>query len=183
VALAEYMRLHPVMRGNQEPYRYEREVEDFLRWSPNVTSAAYRAQARLSPEESDELSRLSAAHAARTGTLGGGSAVQQAEALARAARADEDDRDAAASLTPRAGSNGQEGPDAPSAGGPVGEPDTAGIQRYDDLEPEEVVSLLASMDTDDLFALRDHERSAGARPRILAAIDGVLARREATRAG
>jgi hypothetical protein len=39
------------------------------------------------------------------------------------------------------------------------------------------------MDTDDLFALRDHERSAGARPRILAAIDGVLARREATRAG
>ena len=34
--LGEHLRLHPVMRGVEESYRYEREVEDFLRWSPHV---------------------------------------------------------------------------------------------------------------------------------------------------
>jgi len=36
VELGEHMRLHPLMRGDGEPYRYEREVEEFLRWSPYV---------------------------------------------------------------------------------------------------------------------------------------------------
>jgi hypothetical protein len=103
VALAEYMRLHPVMRGGPEPYRYEREVEDFLRWSPNVKNPAYRTQPRLSPAEVDELSRLSTAHAERTGIPGGGSSLQQAESLARAARADEEDRVASSSLAARDG--------------------------------------------------------------------------------
>lgn len=35
-ALSEQLRLEPVMRGVQEPYRYEREVEEFLKWSPSV---------------------------------------------------------------------------------------------------------------------------------------------------
>ena len=34
--LGESMRLRPVLAGANEPYRYEREVEEFLRWSPNV---------------------------------------------------------------------------------------------------------------------------------------------------
>jgi UDP-glucose 4-epimerase len=34
--LGENMRLRPVLAGSNEPYRYEREVEEFLRWSPNV---------------------------------------------------------------------------------------------------------------------------------------------------
>jgi UDP-glucose 4-epimerase len=34
--LGENMRLRPVLAGVGEPYRYEREVEEFLRWSPNV---------------------------------------------------------------------------------------------------------------------------------------------------
>jgi UDP-glucose 4-epimerase len=34
--LGEHMRLRPVMSGVAEPYRYEREVEEFLRWSPHV---------------------------------------------------------------------------------------------------------------------------------------------------
>jgi len=34
--LAEHMRLSPVLAGIREPYRYEREVEEFLRWSPHV---------------------------------------------------------------------------------------------------------------------------------------------------
>jgi UDP-glucose 4-epimerase len=33
---AEALRARPLRRGEGEPYRYEREVEDFLRWSPSV---------------------------------------------------------------------------------------------------------------------------------------------------
>ncbi len=38
IQLGEHLRLAPIMRGRgaEEGYRYEREVEDFLRWSPNV---------------------------------------------------------------------------------------------------------------------------------------------------
>ena len=39
VALAEHLRLHPLLRDAGEPYRYEREVEEFLRWSPNVRNS------------------------------------------------------------------------------------------------------------------------------------------------
>ena len=45
--LGEHLRLHPVVRGAQEPYRYEREVEDFLRWSPHVRNT--RDQPRRAP--------------------------------------------------------------------------------------------------------------------------------------
>ncbi|MEA2388847.1 MAG: UDP-glucose 4-epimerase, partial [Thermoleophilaceae bacterium] len=174
VALAEYMRLHPVMRGAAEPYRYEREVEDFLRWSPHVKSPSYRAQPRLSAGETDELSRLHSAHAERTGVTTAGSPAEQAEALARAARADEEDREAASDISAREEGEAHERSAQPTTNG-----DGGPIEHYDDLEPEEVVSLLGSMDSDDLLALRDHERRAGARPLILAAIDGLLARREA----
>jgi UDP-glucose 4-epimerase len=34
--LGEHFRLHPLVRDAQQPYRYEREVEEFLRWSPHV---------------------------------------------------------------------------------------------------------------------------------------------------
>jgi UDP-glucose 4-epimerase len=33
---AEAQRARPLRRGQGEPYRYEREVEEFLRWSPSV---------------------------------------------------------------------------------------------------------------------------------------------------
>jgi UDP-glucose 4-epimerase len=36
IKLSEHLRLAPVMRGTDHEYRYEREVEEFLRWSPNV---------------------------------------------------------------------------------------------------------------------------------------------------
>lgn len=32
----EYLRLRPVKRGADQRYTYEREVEEFLRWSPHV---------------------------------------------------------------------------------------------------------------------------------------------------
>ena len=35
--LGEHLRLQPVLRGRRASgYRYEREVEEFLRWSPHV---------------------------------------------------------------------------------------------------------------------------------------------------
>jgi UDP-glucose 4-epimerase len=34
--LGEHLRVHPVMRGTESAYTYEREVEEFLRWSPHV---------------------------------------------------------------------------------------------------------------------------------------------------
>ncbi len=37
---AEHLRLRAVQRGAQEPYLYEKEVEDFLRWSPSVRNRA-----------------------------------------------------------------------------------------------------------------------------------------------
>jgi UDP-glucose 4-epimerase len=36
LSFGEHMRLRPVLAGASEPYRYEREVEEFLRWSPHV---------------------------------------------------------------------------------------------------------------------------------------------------
>jgi UDP-glucose 4-epimerase len=37
---AEHLRLQSVMRGAREAYQYEKEVEDFLRWSPSVRNRA-----------------------------------------------------------------------------------------------------------------------------------------------
>jgi UDP-glucose 4-epimerase len=36
INLGEHMRLEPVLRGRDQGYHYEREVEEFLRWSPHV---------------------------------------------------------------------------------------------------------------------------------------------------
>ena len=35
-AFAEALRLAPLRENGEAPYRYEREVEEFLRWSPSV---------------------------------------------------------------------------------------------------------------------------------------------------
>ncbi|MGI8461466.1 MAG: NAD-dependent epimerase/dehydratase family protein [Solirubrobacterales bacterium] len=35
--LGEHLRLHPIVRGADRSYKYEREVEEFLRWSPHVS--------------------------------------------------------------------------------------------------------------------------------------------------
>jgi UDP-glucose 4-epimerase len=42
IKLGEHLRLDPVMRGVQGAYTYEREVEEFLRWSPHVRRRAER---------------------------------------------------------------------------------------------------------------------------------------------
>ena len=125
--LAEHMRLAPILRGAAAPYRYEREVEEFLRRSPNV-----RRSGRRPPERADGHGvlpeRTGEAHAADRGDgsaeLGGASA------------------------------------------------------GYEDLEAGELAVLLGSLETDDLIALREHERTAHRRPDVLAAIDDALGRAE-----
>ena len=68
---------------------------------------------------------------------------------------------------------------------PVAEPEPAPVipagapvDEYDVLEAEEVISLLGSLDGEDLIALREYEASSQKRDAVLRAIDGVLARRE-----
>ena len=159
LTFGEHLRLNPVMRGVGEPYKYEREVEDFLRWSPNVRNPSVRREHRLTPAELLELRRLHSGYAARTGAPGTDSPARQAQTLAHTARAME----------------GEDVNGDPAAAAP-------GIDHYDDLGADEIVTLVESLETPDLLALRDHERAGQGRPRVLAAIDGVLVRRESRRA-
>jgi UDP-glucose 4-epimerase len=41
IRFAEHLRLQSVLRGVREPYHYEKEVEDFLRWSPSVRTRTH----------------------------------------------------------------------------------------------------------------------------------------------
>ena len=49
IRFAEHLRLGSVLRGVREPYRYEKEVEDFLRWSPSVRDREAQSAASLLP--------------------------------------------------------------------------------------------------------------------------------------
>ena len=50
------------------------------------------------------------------------------------------------------------------------------LDDYNDLEAEEIIALLGSMERRELEALRELEAGASARPSVLHAIDSVLAR-------
>jgi len=56
--LAEHLRVAAVASPQTEPYRYEREVEAFLRWSPSVRNATPHAAGELDRYEPEELARL-----------------------------------------------------------------------------------------------------------------------------
>ncbi|MDQ5833562.1 MAG: NAD-dependent epimerase/dehydratase family protein [Actinomycetota bacterium] len=65
--LGEHLRLHPVLQGAQEPYRYEREVEEFLRWSPHVKNGPNRGELRrLGQDERLTIAERRAEAAERT---------------------------------------------------------------------------------------------------------------------
>ena len=117
IALGEHMRLAPIMRGAAEPYRYEREVEEFLRRSPHV---------RPHPRRRDRVNG-------------------DATVLAPAAQTQESEAELSEPAEPVAG--------------------------YDDLEAEEIAPLLESLEPESLDVLREHERSARARPEVLRALE------------
>jgi UDP-glucose 4-epimerase len=58
LALGEHLRLAPLLSTATEPYRYEEEVEEFLRRSPSVRPGAMGPGGRPSPQQLAELSRL-----------------------------------------------------------------------------------------------------------------------------
>jgi UDP-glucose 4-epimerase len=159
--LGESMRLDPILRGVSEPYRYEREVEEFLRWSPHVRNAVTEGETRLTPRQLVELQKLVSAYATTTET----GAEQVASGAGRAARRRTRAADGEADLAAR------REPDAVRA-----EAAAAPVEHYDDLESEEVISLLGSLDARDLETLRDYERDHHARSGVLSAIEAVLAR-------
>jgi UDP-glucose 4-epimerase len=151
--LGEHLRLHPVVRGAQEPYRYEREVEEFLRWSPHVRNAREKSP-RGTHSNGGEPDRAAAAERrAAEAEQAAQRALEQAERAARAA-----ERAAAASRGPQ--------------------PSRSPVDHYDDLAADDVIALLGSLERADLQTLRDYERRHANRSRVLAAIDSALARGE-----
>jgi UDP-glucose 4-epimerase len=146
--LGEHLRLDPIVRGAQEPYRYEREVEEFLRWSPHVRGS--RPKTAFSEERLAELRDVLRAYGERE---------ERPEPVPEPA------------------------PAPPPEPRPEPQPPPAPVEHYDDLEAEEVVALLGSLDRDDLLALRRYEDEHHAREGVLGAIDSVLARRPAETRG
>jgi UDP-glucose 4-epimerase len=141
--LGEHLRLSPILKGAREPYRYEREVEEFLRWSPSVQGSESPLM-RMSPGEIAELQKLLE-----------GIALMQ--------------RPSATDTEPE--------PDAVAAAEPEREPfPELGMDDYDELEAEEIIALLGSMERRELEALRELESTSRARPSVLHAIESVLAR-------
>jgi UDP-glucose 4-epimerase len=157
--LGEHLRLHPLLRGSQEPYRYEREVEHFLRWSPHVKNVRDRppgyGKVAADAADAEQEERVQAAErAAET-------------AIQRAKEAEEAVQRVAEEAARRVREEAQR---ATLAASPV--------EHYDDLAAEEVIAMLASLERDDLQTLRDYERRHANRARVLSAIESVLARRE-----
>jgi UDP-glucose 4-epimerase len=197
--LSEHMRLHPVLRGAREPYRYEREVEEFLRWSPHVRNPAFRSGSRSGDSPPAAL---------EPGGNGGAAAEPGvAESLPRSREAAEQvppEREAAAPFPARpaeapppdaataAPGPTEASPPAPeraraasapteaSPGAPQPAP-AAPVARYDDLDAVEVISMLRSLERGDLVALRDYEADSRGRRNVLDAIDRALDREAAGR--
>jgi hypothetical protein len=119
--LAEHQRLHPVVRGAREPYRYEREVEDFLRWSPHVRNPTYRKEGRLSPDEAMELQKVMASYGERVGAPAGSASSRrsQSQAVIRAAESGSD------VFTAPAGEPGAGAPEPGAAGQKAADPPVA----------------------------------------------------------
>jgi UDP-glucose 4-epimerase len=197
IKLGEHLRLHPVVRGAQEPYRYEREVEDFLRWSPHVKNTRDRAVSALSRAQLSELQRLLASFTDTSETeLADDLPDRAAEAERRAAAAEEAARDAVARARraeKAAEARAARAEEAAATAARAEEaaatrareeaerrPPQPAVDHYDDLAAEEVIALLASLEHQDLQTLRDYERDHANRTRVLSAIESVLARRGST---
>ena len=178
--LAEHQRLHPIVRGATEPYRYEREVEDFLRWSPHVRNPNYRKESRLTPGEAVELQKVMASYGDRVGSPGGAqSRRDQSQAVVRAATtAPEGDQPTPESaIRPRARRPDPSPKRAARREAASQNGGEAPLDHYDDLDADEIVRLIDSLESNDLDALLEYEQANRARPRIVSAIEGARARR------
>jgi hypothetical protein len=199
---AEHQRLHPIVRGATEPYRYEREVEEFLRWSPHVRNPSYRKESRLTPGEMVDLQKVVASYGERVGSPGGSGNKRrdQSTAVMRAASGAAPAVDGEEEKKEKAAKEPPESAIRPRARRPEPSPKRAAAKRrkkpasnghgagapvdhYDDLDADEIVTLVDSLESDDLDALLEYERANSARPRVVSAIEGARARREAGKRG
>jgi hypothetical protein len=187
--LAEHQRLHPIVRGATEPYRYEREVEDFLRWSPHVRNPSFRKESRLTPGELVELQKTLASYGDRVGSPGGtGSSRRgQSEAVMRAASGGtpapegEGNEPPPSAIRPKArrpATSPKRKGSATAAGSNGGSAD-APVEHYDDLKADEIVKVIDSLEPADLDALLEYEQANRARSTVTAAIEKARARAEA----
>ena len=178
-----------MVRGLQEPYRYEREVEEFLRWSPHVRNSRDRRTPALDrvPPAGDHGDRLAAAEArAASAERNAQRAVDRAKkaerraaqsalkATERAKKAERRAIRAAEEAVERAEQISRQNvaagpPAAVVAGGPV--------EHYDDLAADELIALLASLEREDLETLREYESRNANRVAVISAIDSVISRR------
>jgi UDP-glucose 4-epimerase len=87
IRFREHQRMAPLLRSAREPYQYEREVEEFLRWSPSVRRSgeaagkAWRPSARQVAELQKTLAAL--AEPARPGAHEAGPAAEYDDLDAR----------------------------------------------------------------------------------------------------
>jgi hypothetical protein len=148
--LGEHLRLHPVVRGAREPYRYEREVEEFLRWSPHVRSAREKVP--------------------RGAGANGGEPDRVAAAERRAAEAEQAAK-RALELAERAQRQLEQVSERQTR-------TSSPVEHYDDLGAEEVIGLLGSLERPDLHTLREYELQNANRARVLSAIDARISHGE-----
>ncbi|HKG35658.1 MAG TPA: NAD-dependent epimerase/dehydratase family protein [Solirubrobacterales bacterium] len=142
--LGEHLRLKPVLAGKAEPYRYEREVEEFLRWSPHVRREA--ANPRI-----DDAGLFDPSPPPGEGEVDVAEAPPQP--VEETPSEEESDLDAPApEPMPRAET------DVPDPGL---------------LEQEEVIALLAGLDVEALGELEQMERDGQSREAVLEAIAGA----------
>jgi len=142
--LGEHLRLNPVLSGVSEPYRYEREVEEFLRWSPHV-----RREAPALRIDDGGLFDPSPP------TGGEADVVDALEEPPEPPRVDEAE----------AAEEGSRPTDGNGAG--EGQPDP------NLLDVEEVIALVAHLDDDGLDRLERLERSGRGRDAVFEAIAGA----------
>jgi len=151
---AEHLRLKPLLSRAREPYRYEQEVEEFLRRSPSVRVSNERAGTAWRPSER-ELSALERAIAV--------------------VRAEEGADDGGQVNRPPSRHEPPAAPPEPPA--PASEP------GYGALSAAEVIELLPSLERRDVARLREVETAHQGRKEVLTAIDRILARTGASDAG
>lgn len=170
IKLREHQKVAPLRAQHAEGYRYEEEVEEFLRRSPSVRPGAVGPGGRPSARELAELERLIAQLKAEQGEDAAPQNVAPASRRRpRATPAPAPPPAAAAVPTP---------PPATPATPPPAVPATpdAPLPSYEELEAEEVIALLGSLRAGELETLRAHEAAQAARPSVLDAIDSLLAR-------
>ena len=152
--LRAHQRLRPLLRSGSEDYRYDREVEEFLRWSPSVQGTSERAG------EADR-GDAAAGHEAHSGRGVGGDRGAGGDRRAGGDRGGGGGRAAGVSRQSR---------DRQDRNGPP-------VRAYDELSASELADIISSLEPDALQTLRDYEASHRARGAVLEMLDRNLALR------